>query len=126
MFSNITYSVDDPIATITLNRPDRLNALTGQMLAELRQAITAAEEDEHVVAILLTGAGRGFCAGADIARLQATSQGQTHSSVAWDGEERTPGDFEMISRCCAISDSPQTARCSPLRSHNADLSLNTV
>ena len=96
MFSNITYSVDDPIATITLNRPDRLNALTGQMLGELRQAITAAEEDEHVVAILLTGAGRGFCAGADIARLQATSQGQTHSSVAWDGEERTPGDFEMM------------------------------
>ncbi len=96
MFSTITYTVDDPIATVTLNRPDRLNALTGQMLAELRQALATAEEDEHVVAILLTGAGRGFCAGADIARLQATSEGKTRSSVAWDGEDRMPGDFDMM------------------------------
>ena len=66
MYETIRYAVEDPIATITLNRPDRLNALTGLMLAELQQAMKAAEEDERVVGILLTGAGRGFCAGADI------------------------------------------------------------
>jgi len=96
MYEHIQYAVDDPIATITLNRPDRLNALTGQMLAELQQAVAAAEADDRVVAILLTGAGRGFCAGADMARLQATSEGKTHSSVAWHTTDAKPGDFDML------------------------------
>ena len=52
MFENIDYTVDEPIATITLNRPDRLNALTGPMLRELQEAVTAAEADERVVSIL--------------------------------------------------------------------------
>lgn len=95
MFETIQYSVDDPIATITLNRPDRLNALTGQMLSELQQAVTAAEADERAVAILLTGAGRGFCAGADMARLQATTEGKTRSSVEYEATDK-PGDFDMM------------------------------
>ena len=94
-YDTIQYAVDEPIATITLNRPDRLNALTGQMLAELQQAVAAAEADERAVAILLTGAGRGFCAGADMARLQATSQGKTRSSVAFEAGEK-PGDYDML------------------------------
>jgi len=96
MYETIQYSVDDPIATITLNRPDRLNALTGQMLAELQQAVAAAEADERAVAILLTGAGRGFCAGADMARLQATSAGKTRSSVEWNAAGEKPGDFALL------------------------------
>ena len=96
MYETIRYSVDDQIATITLNRPDRLNALTGQMLAELQQAVAAAEADDRAVAILLTGAGRGFCAGADMARLQATSAGKTRSSVEWNGADVKPGDFDMM------------------------------
>ena len=96
MYQTIQYSVDDPIATITLNRPDRLNALTGQMLAELQQAVAAAEADDRAVAILLTGAGRGFCAGADMARLQATSEGKTRSSVEWNSADAKPGDFDML------------------------------
>ena len=96
MYETIQYAVDDPIATITLNRPDRLNALTGQMLAELQQAVAAAEADERAVAILLTGAGRGFCAGADMARLQATSAGETRSSVEWNAAGEKPGDFAML------------------------------
>ena len=96
MYETIQYSVDDPVATITLNRPDRLNALTGQMLAELQQAVAAAEADDRVVAILLTGAGRGFCAGADMARLQATSEGKTRSSVEWNSADAKPGDFDMM------------------------------
>ena len=96
MYESIEYSVTNPIATVTLNRPDRLNALTGQMLADLQHAVAAAEADERVVAILLTGAGRGFCAGADMARLQATSEGKTRSSAEWHSADAQPGDFDMM------------------------------
>jgi enoyl-CoA hydratase/carnithine racemase len=58
--------VDDPVATITLNRPQALNAWTTRMGAEVKHALAAAEADPRVVGIVITGAGRGFCAGADI------------------------------------------------------------
>ena len=58
------------IATITLNRPDRLNAWTGRMHAAYRAAVAAAEDDPSVRVMIVTGAGRGFCAGADIAALE--------------------------------------------------------
>ena len=76
MYEHITYSVNDPVAVITLNRPDQLNAITARMQAELKHALAAAEADTNVVGIVLTGAGRGFCAGADIGGLQATAQGE--------------------------------------------------
>ena len=101
MFENIDYTVDEPIATITLNRPDRLNALTGPMLRELQEAGTAAEADERVVSILLTGAGRGFCAGADMGGLQAASEGQARSSITHDTSGR-PGDYEMLGEDYAL------------------------
>lgn len=72
----VKYEVNDPIATITLNRPEQLNAITGSMMAEMKHAMAAAESDERVVGIVLTGAGRGFCAGADMQGLQATSRGE--------------------------------------------------
>lgn len=56
----------DGVATVVLNRPDKLNALTADMLGELRHALTASESDQAVRAVLLTGAGRGFCAGQDL------------------------------------------------------------
>ncbi len=65
-YQDITYRVEDPVAVITMNRPDALNAFTNRMLAEIRHALAAAEEDEAVVGIILTGAGRGFCAGLDL------------------------------------------------------------
>jgi enoyl-CoA hydratase/carnithine racemase len=65
-FEQILYEVDDHVLTITLNRPDRLNAFTATMGRELIEALDAADADDDVRAIVVTGAGRGFCAGADL------------------------------------------------------------
>ena len=69
MYEEILYDVDERIATLTLNRPEKLNAFTDRTLQEIRHALATAEQDENVVAIILTGAGRGFCAGADMGML---------------------------------------------------------
>jgi enoyl-CoA hydratase/carnithine racemase len=66
----IGYSVADRVATITLARPDRLNAWTGRMHTEYRQAVAVAEADPEVRVLVVTGEGRGFCAGADSAALE--------------------------------------------------------
>jgi len=68
----VLYEVKDRIATITFNRPDRLNAFNADMAAGLRQAMETAARDEGARVIILTGAGRGFCAGADMERLSGT------------------------------------------------------
>src|SRR5438270_12524963 len=65
-YETITYERRDALALITLNRPDRLNAWTPQMASEQAAAIRAANADESIGAIVMTGAGRGFCAGADM------------------------------------------------------------
>jgi len=69
-YQHILYDVSDKIATITLNRPDRMNAWTPIMEREVREAMTAAAADEDVRVIVLTGAGRAFCAGADMDALK--------------------------------------------------------
>ena len=68
-FETILYEVDDRIATITFNRPDQLNAVSPQMVKELRTAYAAAEADESVWIIIVTGSGRAFCAGADVTEI---------------------------------------------------------
>jgi len=69
-YQHILYDVSDKIATITLNRPDRMNAWTPIMEREVREVMTAAASDEDVRVIVLTGAGRAFCAGADMDALK--------------------------------------------------------
>jgi len=66
-FEQITTAVADSVLTITLNRPERLNAWTAQMGRELMEAFDRADADDDVRVIIVTGAGRGFCAGADLA-----------------------------------------------------------
>jgi enoyl-CoA hydratase/carnithine racemase len=75
VYEEILYAVTDPVATITLNRPDRLNAWTSRMGAEVRHAVARAESDPAVVGIVITGAGRAFCAGADLGNLDALADG---------------------------------------------------
>jgi enoyl-CoA hydratase/carnithine racemase len=89
-WNELLYKVENRVATITLNRPDRLNAWTTVMAGELREAFLAADADEGVRAIVLTGAGRGFCAGADMSRLQSAASGRSDLRVT-DADAPTQG-----------------------------------
>ena len=71
-YKELLYEVDGPVLTITLNRPDKLNAFTFTMMNELIDAFDQADADDDVRAIIITGAGRGFCAGADLAAGDST------------------------------------------------------
>jgi enoyl-CoA hydratase/carnithine racemase len=93
-YTDILYGVDDVVATITLNRPDKLNAWTNQMDADVRAAIDSAVKDDAVRAIVITGAGRGFCAGADMSRLSRLSSGEAPRAVI-GGDGSKPGNFEQ-------------------------------
>lgn len=81
-WQEILYRTQDKVATITLNRPDKLNAWTPVMAAELREALAKADADNDVRAIVLTGSGRGFCAGADMSRLASAAAGTVSLKVA--------------------------------------------
>ena len=81
-FSDIIYDKSDRIATVTFNRPDRMNAWTPKMGAEMRQAMLDAERDDNIGAIILTGAGRAYCAGADMGGLSEISQGRATAGGA--------------------------------------------
>ncbi len=70
-YADLLYEIDSHVATITLNRPDRLNAISGPMLESLSQALRDADRDRDVRIIVITGAGRGFCAGLDLKDLTA-------------------------------------------------------
>jgi 2-(1,2-epoxy-1,2-dihydrophenyl)acetyl-CoA isomerase len=73
--ATVMATVEAGVATVTLNRPDRLNSLTAELLTALGATLQALEADEQVGAILLTGAGRAFCAGADIADMRPADDG---------------------------------------------------
>ncbi len=91
--TEILVEVDEPVATITLNRPETLNALTHSMLAALREAVDSAARDSRVVGIVITGAGRGFCSGLDASQLQRTTTAGSSSRPKSDG---VPGMFTWL------------------------------
>jgi enoyl-CoA hydratase/carnithine racemase len=87
------YNVANRVATITLNRPDKLNAWTALMESEVRSHIESAEQDDEVRVIVLTGAGRGFCAGADMSLLSAVAErGLDHRDLDDRGREQVLRD----------------------------------
>jgi enoyl-CoA hydratase/carnithine racemase len=86
-FEQIRYEVADGVLTITLNRPDRLNAFTETMMNELIAAFDASDADDDVRAVIVTGEGRGFCAGADLA-----SGGETFDYRARGVTDEVPRD----------------------------------
>lgn len=88
-FETIKYAVKDKVATITLNRPDRLNAFTHQMAIDLIAAIDAVDADDNVRAVVVTGEGRGFCAGADLGK-GADTFGKQDGSVEAEIELSDP------------------------------------
>jgi enoyl-CoA hydratase/carnithine racemase len=85
-YTQIIYSVDEHIATITLNRPEQLNAFTGTMMYELVDAFDRIDADDEVRVVIVTGAGRGFCAGADL-----SSGGETFSRGGSDVATKVEG-----------------------------------
>ena len=93
--NDVRVEIDDPVATITLQRPETLNALTYPMLSALRRAVDAAAADRRVVAIVVTGAGRGFCSGLDASVLmQTTTEGSSSRPATAD----VPGLFTWLLR----------------------------
>lgn len=74
-YEQIRFEVEDGVATITLNRPEQMNAFTGRMGAEWGDALARCDEDDDVRAVIITGAGRAFCAGADLSRGKDAFQG---------------------------------------------------
>ncbi|MGH7802713.1 MAG: enoyl-CoA hydratase-related protein, partial [Candidatus Binatia bacterium] len=75
MSESVLYQVENGVALVTLNRPDRLNAWTPEMVTRYFDLLDGAAADRNVRAIVVTGAGRGFCAGADMQALQDITEG---------------------------------------------------
>jgi len=93
-FESIAYAVRGRVATITLDRPDRLNAIDGAMPAEIRTAVERAQADQDVHVIVVTGAGRSFCSGYDLKEYAERTDAPYSQEMPWDPML----DFEMMHR----------------------------
>jgi len=91
-YQQIIYDIDEGILTITLNRPEKLNAFTGQMMTEMINALDRADADDTVKAIIVTGAGRGFCAGADLSSGASTFDADASAPKAAQEEKKSIAD----------------------------------
>ncbi len=98
MYDEILYDVQDPVAVITLNRPAALNAWTATMDTEIRDAVGRASADKSVVGIVITGAGRAFCAGADMKTLSSLSSGGPREGDLGEKPVWTAPDGEFSGR----------------------------
>ncbi len=98
-FETILYEVDDHVATVTLNRPERLNAFNGQMLRDVIDAVDLIDTDDDVRVAIFTGAGRGYCAGADLSAGPSTfdfDNQNDEQKAARAAERRANGELEWM------------------------------
>jgi 2-(1,2-epoxy-1,2-dihydrophenyl)acetyl-CoA isomerase len=96
---DLTYEVADRIATITLNRPDKLNAFTGTMIDAWAAALAEAQRDEAVNVVVVTGAGRAFCAGGDVGRMgEGEPTPLEHKNQLWENIHRVPRTLEAMDK----------------------------
>lgn len=95
-YEDIEYEVRGNAAIITLNRPDKLNALRLRTLEEIRAAIDNSVKDKAVVGIVITGNGRGFCSGVDAEVLQAAASSEPESTSADSNSDELPGLFSYL------------------------------
>src|SRR5437879_10515997 len=97
--SDLLYEVKDKIATITLNRPDKLNAFTRDMIDPCAKAISAAQADESVNVIIVTGSGRAFCSGGDVGRMrEGEPTALDGKNSLWEGVHRVPKTLETVDK----------------------------
>lgn len=95
-FTEITYEVADHVATITLHRPDKLNAFTTTMMREMIAAFDATDADDDVRAVIVTGAGRAYCAGADLSAGGETFAGGGSDVRSRQGPPRDGGGLVAL------------------------------
>src|SRR5258707_8913834 len=95
MYRKILYELRDGIARITLNRPEKRNALDGEIIAELKAGFGASASDDACRVVLLTGAGTDFCSGADLANLEKTAQNSVLDNLA---DARATADLFLMMR----------------------------
>ncbi|MGE0228490.1 MAG: enoyl-CoA hydratase/isomerase family protein [Dehalococcoidia bacterium] len=107
VYEHIMYEVEDRTAVITLNRPERLNSISRQMMREINEAYRAAEDDDDVWTILVTATGRAFCTGADVQDQMLTASDEQYLGKAsnWDApQEITPPYLQMTKPfICAVN-----------------------
>ncbi|OLB07854.1 MAG: enoyl-CoA hydratase [Candidatus Rokubacteria bacterium 13_2_20CM_69_15_1] len=97
--SDLLYEVKDKVATITLNRPDKLNAFTGPMIDAWARALADAQADDDVNVIVVTGAGRAFCAGGDVGRMkEGKPTPLENKNQLWQHIHRIPKTLEAVDK----------------------------
>src|SRR5215472_12348812 len=97
--SDLLYEVKDKVATITLNRPDKLNAFTRDMIDAWAKSLSAAQTDESVNVIVVTGSGRAFCSGGDVGRMrEGEPTALDGKNSLWEGVHRVPKTLETVDK----------------------------
>ncbi len=99
MADELLYEVKDRVATLTLNRPDKLNAFTGPMIERWAWALNEAQRDPDVNVVVVTGAGKAFCSGGDVARMgQGEPTPLDHKNTLWEHIHRVPKALEQMDK----------------------------
>jgi 2-(1,2-epoxy-1,2-dihydrophenyl)acetyl-CoA isomerase len=98
--SDLLYDVKDKIATITLNRPDKLNAFTGDMIDGWAKSLASAQADDGVNVVVVTGTGRAFCSGGDVGRMRegGAPSPLDGKNTLWEGIHRVPKTLEAMDK----------------------------